>query len=84
MTIIKRPAAKQDLIECGSFIALGDPVAADKFFRCSGKRVCTIGKNAANGICALSSKSAIAEFAFLARDGISKLFGILFSTFRWC
>ncbi|MEO5803270.1 MAG: type II toxin-antitoxin system RelE/ParE family toxin [Verrucomicrobiota bacterium] len=31
MTIIKRPAAKQDLVDCGSYIALDDPTAADNF-----------------------------------------------------
>ncbi|MEO6182875.1 MAG: type II toxin-antitoxin system RelE/ParE family toxin [Verrucomicrobiota bacterium] len=31
MTIIKRPAAKQDLIDCGSYIALDNPTAADNF-----------------------------------------------------
>ena len=37
MIIVKRPAAKQDLINCGSYIASENPAAADRFLNAAEK-----------------------------------------------
>lgn len=77
MTIIKRPAAKQDLVDCGSYIALDDPIASHKFLDAADKAFELLAKMPEMG-------PTLRQHALLASGGIPKLRGVLLSAFRRC